>query len=51
MENAIPKSNVVVSVVLNGAQTEDLFFGVSPQMQAGSVGVLKHCVTIIKSFT
>ena len=65
MENTIAKSNVVVSVVLNGAQTEDLFFGVKgvvPQMQAGSVVVscatwplkqpkgLPINVTIIKSF-
>jgi putative dehydrogenase len=47
MENTIAKSNVVVSVVLNGAQTEDLFFGVKgvvPQMQAGSVVV--SCATL-----
>ena len=47
MENTIAKSNVVVSVVLNGAQTEDLFFGVKgvvPQMQAGSVVV--SCATM-----
>ena len=42
MENTVAKSNVVVSVVLNGAQTEDLFFGVKgvvPQMRPGSVVV------------
>ena len=47
LENTIAKSNVVVSVVLNGAQTEDLFFGVKgvvPQMQAGSVVV--SCATL-----
>ena len=47
MENAIAKSNVLVSVVLNGAQTEDLLFGVRgvvPQMQAGSVVV--SCATL-----
>ena len=42
MENTIAKSNVVVSVVLNGAQTEDK--GVVPQMQAGSVVV--SCATL-----
>ena len=47
MENTIAKSNVVVSVVPNGAQTENLFFGVKgvvPQMQAGSVVV--SCATL-----
>ena len=40
-------SDVVISVVLNGAQTEDLLFGVRgvvPQMQAGSVVV--SCATL-----
>lgn len=47
MENTVAKSNVVVSVVLNGNQTEDLLFGVRgvvPQMQAGSVIV--SCATL-----
>ena len=47
MKNTVAKSNVVVSVVLNGAQTEDLLFGVTgvvPQMQAGSVVV--SCATL-----
>ncbi|MFL2845929.1 MAG: L-threonate dehydrogenase [Candidatus Puniceispirillaceae bacterium] len=47
MENAVRKSNVVVSVVLNGTQTEDLLFGsrgIVPQMQAGSVVV--SCATL-----
>ncbi len=47
IKNTVAKSNVVVSVVLNGAQTEDLLFGaegVVPQMQAGSVVV--SCATL-----
>ena len=47
MKNTVAKSNVVVSVVLNGAQTEDLLFGaegVVPQMKAGSVVV--SCATL-----
>ena len=47
VENAVPKSNVVVSVVLDGIQTEDLLFGsegVVPQMKAGSVVV--SCATL-----
>ncbi len=45
--NAVAKSNVVISVVLNGTQTEDLLFGVKgvvPKMQAGSVVV--SCATL-----
>lgn len=47
MKNTLAKSNFVVSVVLNGAQTEDLLFGakgVVPQMHAGSVVV--SCATL-----
>ena len=47
MEDAVSNSHVVVSVVLNGSQTEDLLFGVKgvvPQMQAGSVVV--SCATL-----
>ena len=47
VENAVAKSNVVVSVVLNATQTEDLLFGVKgvvPQMKAGSVVV--SCATL-----
>ena len=47
MKHTVAKSNVVVSVVLNGDQTEDLLFGVTgvvPQMQAGSVVV--SCATL-----
>ena len=47
MKSTVAKSNVVVSVVLNGTQTEDLLFGdkgVVPQMQAGSVVV--SCATL-----
>ena len=47
VENAVLRSNVVVSVVLDGTQTEDLLFGVNgvvPQMKAGSVVV--SCATL-----
>ena len=47
MKNTVAKSNVVISVVLNGAQTEDLLFGaegVVPHMKAGSVVV--SCATL-----
>ncbi len=47
MENAVAKSDVVISVVLNGDQTEDLLFGVKgvvPQMKAGSIVV--SCATM-----
>tara|TARA_B100001057_G_scaffold206777_1_gene207554 strand:- start:428 stop:1321 length:894 start_codon:yes stop_codon:yes gene_type:complete len=47
VENAVLRSNVVISVVLDGTQTEDLLFGVKgvvPQMKAGSVVV--SCATL-----
>ena len=47
VETAVEKSSVVILVVLNGAQTEDLLFGVKgvvPRMQAGSVVV--SCATL-----
>ena len=47
VKNTVSKSDVVVSVVLNGPQTEDLLFGaegVVPQMKSGSVVV--SCATL-----